>query len=174
MPKFMMTELVDARQVVETARLGAGTGSANFLSDLEVGKFVKLVAESRYDLCAVGNEIEGRIVAVNVDSQDNFTIGSVQRDGRFEVTFDGLQATPGTGTVALGDYVVCGTPVAKGTALVFGTPPKVCKATDLTFATTPAVTFPPGTNLKHKWRVVSLGSAGTGAVGTKGLIERVA
>lgn len=161
MPKFIMTELVEYTKV-ETARLGAGTGSANWLTDKEVGKFVKLVAESRFDLCAVGNEIEGRIGSIDAGGPyDNYSLGSVERGGRFAVTFDGIQATPGTGTVALGDYVVCGTPVAKDTALVFGTPAKVCKATAA------------ATGIVHKWRVVSLGSAGTGAVGTTGLIEKV-
>jgi hypothetical protein len=158
MPKFIFTELVDARDRVYTARLGAGTGAANHVDDKEVGKFVKLVADSRYDLCAVGNDIEARIAAVEAATQDNYSIGSVQKENRFEVTFDGLQGTPGTGTVTLNGIVVCGTPVAKGTAL--SAPAKVC------LATTPA-------NVVHKWRVVSLGSAGTGAVGTTGIIERI-
>lgn len=156
MPKFIFTELVDIADVV-TARLGAGTGAANNLTDKEVGKFVKLVADSRYDLCAVGNEIEGRIAAMEVATLDAYSIGSVQKEGRFEVTFDGLQATPGIGVVAMLDYVVCGTPVVKDTAL--SAPAKVCKATAA------------GNTQNHKWRVVSLGSAGTGAVGTTGLIE---
>jgi len=158
MPKFIFTELVDISDIV-TARLGAGTGAANNLTDKEVGKLVKLAGDSRYDLCAVGNEIEGRVAAVEVATLDAYTIGSVQKEGRFEVTFDGLQATPGTGVVALLDYVVCGTPVVKDTALASGVPAKVCKATAA------------GNTLNHKWRVVSLGSAGTGAVGTLGLIE---
>lgn len=159
MPKFIMTELVDPRDKVVTARLGAGTGAANQLTDKEVGKFVKQVAESRYDLCAVGNEIEGIISSIETATQDNFTIGSVRQDGRKEVTFDGLQATPGTGAIAIGDFVVCGTPVAKDTAL--SGPARVCKATAA------------GKDVIFTWRVVSLGSAGTGAVGTTGLIERV-
>lgn len=158
MPKFIFTELVDDNEVV-TARLGAGTGTANNLTDAEVGKFVKLAGESRYDLVAVGNEIEGRIVALEVATQDGFTLGSVQTEGRFNVTFDGLQATPGTGALAIGDYVVAGTPAAKGTALPLIGSAKVCKATAA------------GNTLNFKWRVVSLGSAGTGAVGTAGLIE---
>jgi len=159
MAKFQMTELVDIAKTV-TARLGANTGSANWLTDLEVGKFVKLAGESRYDLCAVGNEIEGRMAAYEPASQDGYAIGSVTTQGRFQVTFDGLQATPGTGTLAIGDYVVAGTAVAKGTALTV--PAKVCKATAA------------GNTLNFKWRVVSLGSAGTGAVGTTGVIEFVA
>jgi hypothetical protein len=51
------------------------------------------------------------------------------------------------------------TAVAKGTALTAY--PKVCKATAA------------GNTLNFKWRVESLGSAGTGAVGTSGVIARV-
>lgn len=172
MPKFLMTELVDIARVM-TARLG-GTpiaGNANGLVDGDVGKFAKLVAESRFNLCAVGDQIEGRISSVETAPQDGISVGGVMTEGRFRVTFDGLQATPGTGVVALGDYVVCGTVVASPTALTV--PARVCKSTDLSFATTPAVNFPAGSQLKFKWRVVSLGSAGTGAVGTTGVIEFV-
>lgn len=160
MPKFIMTELVDRAKVI-TARLGAGSGAANNIDDKEVGKLVKLVAESRYDLCAVGNDIEGRISSVNTATQDAFSIGGVEGKvpgDRMTVTFDGLQGTPGTGTIAIGDIVVAGTPVAKGTALT--APAKVCKATN-------------AATVVQKWRVISLGSAGTGAVGTTGLIERI-
>lgn len=160
MPKFVFTPLVESCRTF-TARLGAGSGSANNLTDAEKGKFVKLVAESRYDLCAVGNEIEGLISSMENATLDQFTVGSVREEGRVPVTFDGLQATPGTGVVAIGDYVVCGTPAAKGTALVWPAGPKVCKATAA------------ATGLIHLWRVVSLGTAGTGAVGTAGLIDRV-
>ena len=144
---------------VKTARLG-GTpivGNVNGLTDKEVGKFCKLVAESRFDNCVVGDQIEGRITGIETAPQDGITIGSVMDEGRFQVTFDGLQATPGTGSVAIGDFVVCGTPIAKGTALTV--PARVCKATAA------------GNTLLHRWRVVSLGAAGTGAVGTTGCIE---
>ena len=66
-------------------------------------------------------------------------------------------ATPGVGAVAIGDYVVAGTAVGKGPALTV--PARVCKATAA------------GNTLNFKWRVVSLGAAGTGAVSTTGLIE---
>ena len=158
MPKFLMTELVDIAKVT-TARLGGvpAAGFPNALTDKEVGKFVKLIAESRYDNVVVTNEIEGRLAAVETGYQDGYSLGSVMTEGRFQVTFDGLQATPGTGTVAIGDYVVAGTPVPKGTALTV--PARVCKATGA------------GTTLNFKWRIVSLGAAGTGAVGTTGVIE---
>lgn len=158
MPKFLMTELVDTAEVI-TARLG-GTpiaGNANGLSDKDVGKFVNLVAESRYNLSAVGAELEGRMFAIEASPQDGITLGSVMTEGYFQVTFDGLQGTPGAGVLAINDYVVVGTPVVKGTALTG--PARVCKATAA------------GNTLNFKWRVVSLGAAGTGAVGTIGVIK---
>ncbi len=156
MAKFMMGELVGVEPV--TARLGAGTGAANNLTTAELGKPVNLVGESRYNLAAVTTAIEGFITAVESATLDGYTIGSIQEDGYKAVTFDGLQGTPGTGTVAIGDYVVAGTAVAKDTAL--SAPAKVCKATTQT-------------GHYFAWRVVSLGSAGTGAVGTTGVIKRV-
>ena len=156
MAKFLMTELVDVSEV-ESTRYGAGTGPANALSDKDVGKYVKLVAESRYDLASVGNEIEGRISSMESFPLDGYSFGGMNSDGRFAVTFDGLQGTPGTGVIAVGDYVVVGTPVAKGTALT--APPRVCKATAA------------ANTLNFKWRVVSLGAVGTGAVSTTGVID---
>ena len=158
MAKFQMKETIPA--TAKTARLGAGSGASNYLTDKEIGKAVKLIAESRFGLCAVGDQIEGFIGALETATMDDFTIGSVfnEHGYRKEVTFDGLQATPGTGVIGIGDRVVAGTVVAKDTALTG--PVKVCKATTQT-------------GMDYVWRVVSLGSAGTGAVGTTGVIERV-
>jgi hypothetical protein len=139
-----------------TVRLGAQ--GVNY-SENDAGKFVKLAAESQYDLCAVGNEIEAVITSVEPATQNGFSIGGVICEGILDVTFDGLQATPGTGTIAVGDYVVTGTPVARNTAMTVY--PKVCKATAA------------ATGIVYKWRVVSLGTAGTGAVGTSGVIMEV-
>lgn len=155
MAKFKMGVLVDT--AVVTARLGAGSGSANYVDDKEIGKLVKLVGDSQYNLCSAGDQIEGQIAAVETYTADDYSIGSVQPEGRMRVTLDGLQATPGTGVIALGDYVVCGTVVAKGTSLA-GAYPKVCKATTQT-------------GMYFAWRVVSLD--GTTAVGQTALIERV-
>lgn len=138
-------------------RLGAGTGPSNQLNTAEEGKFVKLAGESRYDLCAAGDAIEGWIYAVEPAPQNGYTIGSVVQRNRHRVTFDGSQAA-GTGAIAVGDYVVAGTPVAKGTHLTAY--PKVRKAT----SQTPTA---------YNWRVVSLGTVGSGAVGTVGVIERI-
>lgn len=140
-----------------TARLGdSTTAGTNLLADADVGKFVKMIGDSQYGLCAVGNEIEGVMNTVNTATADGYAIGGVQTNGRVAVTLDGLQATPGTGVIAVGDYVVAGTVVARGTAV---DKPKVCKATAA------------ATALVHKWRVVSLD--GTTAVGQTALIEKV-
>lgn len=152
MAKFKMQELVGVEPI--TARLGAGSGSANYVTDLEIGKAVKLIGDSQYNLCAAGDLIEGFITAVETYTADDFSIGSVQIDGRKRVLLDGLQATPGTGTCVIGDLVVAGTITAKGTAGV----PKVCKATSQ------AVSL-------HNWRIVSF--EGTGAVGQYATIERI-
>lgn len=161
MAKFKFGTLIDSATVV-TARVADSTGTSNQLADADVGKLLKLKGDSQYGLCAAGDEIEGALIAANFNAPvDGYNLGSVATDGeplRLKVTFDGLQATPGTGTVALGDYVVAGTVVARGTSLN-GAAPKVCKATAA------------GSALIYKWRIVSLD--GTGAVGQTGLIERV-
>lgn len=140
-----------------TARVADGA-AADLLTDKDVGKFVKLIGDSQYGMCAVGNEIEG-VLYTGPDQAltDGYNIATVNREGRVRVTLDGLQATPGVGVIAIGDYVVAGTVVARGTAL--SAPPKVCKATAA------------GAALIFKWRVVSLD--GTTAVGQTGLIEFV-
>jgi hypothetical protein len=143
---------------VVPVRLGAGSGSANNLSTADEGKLIKLVAESRYDLCVVGDAIEGVIYAVEPATSQGFSIGGRVNEGAIMAIADGLQGTPGTGTLAVGDYVVAGSITAKGTRLT--SYPKVCKATSQT----------PG---PHAWRVMSLTQVGTGAVGTAVVIERV-
>lgn len=141
----------------QVVRLGAGNASTDNLSYLDEGKVVKLVGESRYDLAVAGNDIEGLIYAVELAPQNGYTIGSIVSEGVQYATADGLQATPGTGSLAVGDYVVAGSITAKGTKLTAY--PKVCKATDATTSV-------------FKWRVVSL-CGSNGAVGSKVAIERV-
>ena len=92
MAKFQMKELIGTEPI--TARLGAGSGSANYVTDVEIGKSVKLAGDSQYNLCAAGDQIEGFITAVETYTADDFSIGSVQFEGRKRVTLDGLQATP--------------------------------------------------------------------------------
>lgn len=175
--------------VEDSVAVRLGASGAEYLTT-EVGKFAKLAAESQYNLAVAGNKIEAVITAVELAPQNAFSIGAVCSEGRINVTFDGLEASAGTGTIALGDYVVVGTAVAKGTALTVY--PRVCKATNQ-----PSTAIVPATagadtaaavkvildaafikladayaNTIFAWRVVSLGTAGTGAVSTSGVIER--
>lgn len=159
----------DARAV----RLGAGTGSSNNLSYLDNGKLVKLVGESRYDLCAAGDLIEAQITSIEPATSGGYTIGGIISEDMIYAVADGLQATAGTGAIAVGDYVVAGTITAKGTALT--SYPKVCKAT-VQPGDVPASLTAAGAQVLaslHAWRVVSLGNVGTGAVGTVIVIEPV-
>jgi hypothetical protein len=144
----------------KTVRFGAGN-AANDRWDLkEQGKAVKLVGESRYDLCAAADEIEGFVTSVEAAPQNGYSIGGITQCDLRWATADGIQATPGTGAIAVGDYVLAGTATAKGTALTQYA--KVVKAT--TQATVKGSPF--------NWRVKSLGPVGTGAVGTAIVIER--
>ena len=173
MAKFKLKELVGSQPI--TVRLGVGSvysTPANAYTDKEIGKFVKLSGDSAYVLCAVGDPIQAVITGVESYNADDFSIGSVDATGRKRVLLDGSEAA-GTGSIAIGDYVVAGTPVAKDTALTITTPPKVRKATnqpgavpgDLTAAGKQAL------NSIFAWRLVSFDSAG--AVGDFGVIERV-
>lgn len=156
MAKFQITETIHSERVY-TVRLG-NTGAANLFSDADVGKPVKLVDSGRYELCAAGDAIEGVVSSVESSTYDGYTIGGIYRTGIKAVTFDGSQAA-GTGTVAVGDFVVAAAPAAKGTALTG--PLKVRTATEQDDAAAAA----------FKARVISLGDANTGAVGTVGYIE---
>ena len=126
MAKFNISETIHSEKV-STVRLGT-TGAGNQYGDTEVGKAVKLTGASKYELCAAGDAIEGIISSVNGGLYDGYSIGGIVTKGYKSVVLDGLQATPGTGAIAVGDYVVVGTVVAKGTALSGAL--KVTKATD--------------------------------------------
>lgn len=159
-----------------TARLGAGTGASNNLTDKEQFKFVKLAGDSRYALAVAGDKIEGQIVSLEKATQDGYTIGSVKETGTLHAVCDGLEGTPGTGAIEVGDYVVVGTVVAKGTALpnINTTPaPKVTKATNQPGVNVDNLnkTGDLTKNVLFAWRVISLGAAG--AVGDTCVIKRV-
>ena len=126
MAKFEIVETIHSEKV-KTVRLGT-TGAGNQYGDTEVGKAVKLSATSQYVLAVAGDYVEGIISAVEGGTYDGFSIGGIVSTGYKSVVLDGLQATPGTGAIAIGDYVVVGTVVAKGTALTGAL--KVTKATD--------------------------------------------
>lgn len=153
----------------QTVRLGS-TGAP--FSTLDMGKLVKLAAESQYSLCAAGDQIEGVVAAVETAKSAGFIVGSIFKRGAIFALADGLQATPGTGAIAVGDFVVAGTITALNTALTNW--PKVCKATNQPGSVAADLTNA-GQQIRNSlfgWRVVSLSAAGTGAVGTAIVIER--
>jgi hypothetical protein len=154
MAKFSFKETIPVSVV--TARLGTDATAAGRLTDADVGKFVKLAGDSRYTLSATGEVIEGFITSIETATMDGFAIGGVASEvGTFkEVTFDAV--------CAIGDYVVAAASVAQGTKLT--KPPSVKLVTKVSGAF-PVQVF--------NWRVVSLGTAGTGAIGTTGVIQRV-
>jgi hypothetical protein len=158
MAKFQISETIHSYPV----KAVRGGTTATKYGYADNGKAVKLAALDNYVLCAAGDAIEAVQVTSNLETQgtvDGYAIVGIVDKGYKAVTFDGLQATPGTGVIAAGDYVVTGTVVTSGTALTG--PLKVTKATDQAAAKT----------APFRARVVSLGSAGTGAVGTTGIIE---
>lgn len=172
MAKFQMTEFLSDEPTL-TGRFGPGTGTANQFNDKDVGKLIKYVADSRFDLCAAGDPIEGYVTSVESASLDGYSVGGYRTEDRKIVIADGLQATPGTGTIAVGDYVVCGTVDARNSALTLAYA-KVCKATVQPNAL--PTTFGDVQNqLKvamYAWRIVSI-LVGTGAVGDTLVMERI-
>lgn len=152
------------QQASKTARFGTDNTTANNFDYKEMGKIVKLTGDSQYNLAAAGDEIEGFITSIEQATQNGWSIGGFYAREYAWVLADGLQATAGTGAIAVGDYVLCGTVTAKGTALAGKGLAKVVKATSQTTSkTTP-----------FAWRCVSLGPVGTGAVATAIVIERAA
>ena len=152
-------------------RLGATANAAGNMNYADEGKLVKLVGESQYDLCAQGDLIHAVILSVSPATSAGWTVGGVLDEDMLTVTADGLQATPGVGAISVGDFVVAGTQTVKGTKLAVY--PKVAKAT-VQIGTSPADLATAGLMALaalHAWQVVSLGVAGTGAVGTSIVIK---
>ena len=187
MAKFLIREYIGGDLC--TARFG--TTSAQF-ADADKGKAVKLIGDSAFGLCSAGDPIEGFCVGLNSATADGYRIGSLQDDETKAVTYDGSEAA-GTGTAAIGDYVVAGTQAALGTAMASYSGQKVRTATNQpgvaivstvgTADTAAAVKVQLDAvlakqasqvkNSVYAWRIVSLGDVGTGAVGTQVVIERV-
>lgn len=132
------------------ASFGAAAGEAWGSKDL--GKAVKLGSNgSAYELCTDGDEIEGFVDSMEVVTvNDGFPFGTVKRSHRQEVLV-------GSGTVAVGDYVVSATQAAVGTEENAKVKAKTLVATDLN---------------NHKWRCISI-VTGSGAAGDTITIEKV-
>lgn len=159
MPKFLITPTTQ-NQITVTARLG-GNALATRANDNDVGKGVKLVGDSNYGLLAAADAIEGVITSVETGIYDGYSLGGVQSKGYIDATAYGLQATPGTGAITVGQYVLAAAPAAIQVKETLSTTLRVVSATNQATAATAA----------FKARVVSLGPVGTGAVGTAIVIE---
>ena len=159
MAKFLITPTTQ-NQITVTARLGANA-FATRANDNDVGKGVKLVGESNYGLLAAADAIEGVITSVETGVYDGYSLGGVQTKGYIDATAYGLQATPGTGAITVGQYVLAAAPAAIQVKETLSTTLRVVSATNQATAATAA----------FKARVVSLGPVGTGAVGTAIVIE---
>jgi hypothetical protein len=159
MAKFLITPTTESQTVI-TARLGGNASNTRF-TDADVGKGVKLIGDSNYGLLSAANPIEGICTSVETGVYDGYVLGGVQTKGFVDATAYGLQATAGTGVIAVGEYVYAAAPAAVQVAETLSTTIRVVSAT--TQATAAALPF--------KARVVSLGQVGTGAVGTAIVIE---
>ena len=159
MAKFLITPTTQ-NQITVTARLG-GNALATRANDNDVGKGGKLVGDSNYGLLAAADAIEGVITSVETGIYDGYSLGGVQSKGYIDATAYGLQATPGTGAITVGQYVLAAAPAAIQVKETLSTTLRVVSATNQATAATAA----------FKARVVSLGPVGTGAVGTAIVIE---
>ena len=159
MAKFLITPTTQ-NQITVTARLG-GNALATRANDNDVGKGVKLVGDSNYGLLSAADAIEGVITSVETGIYDGYSLGGVQSKGYIDATAYGLQATPGTGAITVGQYVLAAAPAAIQVKETLSTTLRVVSATNQATAATAA----------FKARVVSLGPVGTGAVGTAIVIE---
>ena len=120
MAKFKFQPLLLDSDAI-TARVGDGPTTQNPLTLADKGKFVKLVGDSQYGLCAEGNEIEGVLQTFDFPNPaDGFTLGGVMRHQvsnvprRLKVVFGEV--------LNVGDKVVVGAVAARGTAMPAGVP----------------------------------------------------
>jgi len=151
MGTYVLSELVnDPLARIETVGLGASNAAP--LTDLDIGKALKLVVgadSSAYEITATGDEIEGFLASVNPNTVNNgFGVGGVQRDRRVLATVSSDQV----GAIAIGGLVVAGVQTAANTAgggAVKG-----------------------GAPTTHIWRVLRH-VTGTGVAGDTVLIEKV-
>lgn len=165
MTAFSFRPLVnDPSADIISAALGNNTDQ---FDTVDVGQAVKLDSTgSTYVQCADGDEMEGFVISVepfNVNS--GFSFGSVQRDKRVKAQ---VAANEG-GTLAIGDHLVIGTPIALGTAS--GYPQVKAGVAAAQDGTTPFA-YTERTPNTFIWRVIEI-LTGTGVAGDLVLIERV-
>lgn len=145
------------------AALGTSGNKGQF-TDKDFGKPLKLVADSTYDVCAAGDEIEeifDALAAQQSTVNNGYQIGTIRDDGQFLGIIDDV-----TEPVAVGKYVVSGAQAALGTR----NSPAGKETT--AYAKVRCVANADRAAMLNKWRIVSI-QTGSGAVGTIVLVERV-
>lgn len=156
--KFQFGQLVPLPDdATFTAMLGATTGAGAF-TDKDKHKAVKLGGDSRYILCADGNDIEGQVISIEPDTSDGYGKGTVCNKDRI------YAINAGAGAIAVGAFVVAAAQPAVGTEL-----PRVSTGLETGVRAMPVKA---GAGVFFLWRVISLLND-TGAVGKLILIERV-
>ena len=96
-----------------TAKIGDSTVNSALLRDSDIGKALKLLADSRFGFCADGDEIEAQLRSVEPQATSGgYRIGTVRM-----VSVGMLQGINTTATaLAVGDEVVAGAQAAYGVA----------------------------------------------------------
>lgn len=159
MAKFMITPTVESEKI-QTVRLG-GNAVGTRCTDNDVAKGVKLIGDSNFGLLSAADPIEAVITSVETGVYDGYALGGIQSKGYVNATAYGSQAAPGTAVaLSVGQYVLAAAPAAVQVAETLGTLRVVSATNQATAAAAP-----------FKARVVSLGSAGTGALSTSIVIE---
>jgi hypothetical protein len=158
MATFKFRQLVNSPLAnIRTAKLGVN--AATTLGSVDVGKSVKLDDEDNYVVCADGDYIDGIVVAVSSGGTVGLAnLGSVQLNREIQVQVAANQS----GNVAVGEFLVAGTPLAIGVAGLAQVKNIAAPANEA------ALVLAYG---QPNWRVLSIVS-GTGAAGDTILMER--
>lgn len=160
MPAYKRGQKIGTQWNYREAALGSAGNKGTF-TDKDFGKPLKLAADSTYDVCGDGDEIQEILVAIASQQSTvngGYQIGTIRNDGTARAVT--------TATVVIGDIVVSSAQAALGTLNIPAKPTtaamKVRSAGD---ATAQAA-------VKYRWRVVAILS-GSGSAGSEVLIERV-
>lgn len=142
------------------------------LGQADIGKAVKLVADSTYGLCEENDEIEGFIISIEPHTVTpaagwgSCGFGTIQTGERF------IAKNVSGSALAIGDYVVSGEQPARGTAITRVTSGSLNGCYPLPVNKAPAIDPEDTVVPNFRWRVISfLGS--NGANNSHVLVERI-
>lgn len=156
MPAYKRGLKIGTQWNYREAALGSAGNKGTF-TDKDIGKPLKLAADSTYDVCAAGDEIEEILYALAAQQatvNNGYQIGTICDDGQFLGIIDDV-----TEALAVGKYVVSGTQNALGTR----NSPAGKETTG--YAKVRCVADANRAAMLNKWRIVSiLSGAGVGAI----------